>query len=213
MGVAVNGGLEIAFSSAAELRMRVINATGAITVGGLNVASGTANATFLIRSDGIAGKVTLTAATQPDANLFFTWQTGTTFDAEINTTPGSITVPFGATTATIAAGPFAQITATGGIVAQNLTLTGAFGLRVSGTEIAVAGTNLRANLQAGTQTVFSLGPISAAMVIRNTGFAAQLAMNLAAGPDAAILGFSFTAATNLRLEINGRRVTRFASRS
>ncbi|HZJ01110.1 MAG TPA: hypothetical protein VFD22_10655, partial [Gemmatimonadaceae bacterium] len=202
MGLAVNGGLEIAFSSAAELRMRVINATGAMTVGGLNVASGTANATFLIRSDGIAGKVTLTAATQPDANLFFTWQTGTTFDAEINTTPGSITVPFGATTATIAAGPFAQITATGGIVAQNLTLTGAFGLSVSGTEIAVAGTNLRANLQAGTQTVFSLGPISAAMVIRNTGFAAQLAMNLAAGPDAAILGFSFTAATNLRLEIN-----------
>jgi len=74
MGLTVTGGLEIAVGSTAELRMRVINATAATTVGGLNVASGTANATFLIRSDGIAGKVTLSGTSQPDASLFFAWQ-------------------------------------------------------------------------------------------------------------------------------------------
>jgi len=68
----------------------------------------------------------------------------------------------------------------------------------------LSGGKLRADVKAGTQTVFSLGPISAAMAIRNTGFAAQLAMNLAAGPDAAVLGFSFSNASSLRLEIRSQ---------
>jgi hypothetical protein len=202
LGVTVNGGFEIAVSSAVELRVRVINATARIAANGVKVAEGVADATFLIRGNGVAGKVALTSTAQPDAALFFAWMAGTTFDLEFNTTPSTITVPFGATTASIAAGPFAQITALGGVVAQNLTLTGTFGLRVSGTEVAVAGTNLQANLRAGAQTIFALGPITSAMVIRSTGFAAQLAMNLATPPDSTVLGFSFTAATGLRLEIN-----------
>ena len=201
LGLTVTGGLEIAISSANELRMRANNVTARMAVAGLTVAQGTANATFLIRSDGLAGKASLTGTSQPDSTLLFGWQAGTTFEAEFKTLPDPINVPFGESTARLSGPAFARIFASGGIVAQNLTLTGTFGLSASGSEVAIAGGNLQASLLAGNTAVFALGPISAALGVRNTSLAARLAMTLAAGPPST-LGFAFTGAAGLRLEIN-----------
>jgi hypothetical protein len=201
LGITFAGSMAFAVSSG-ELRLQVNNAAGSMAVGGNTVAQGTANASFVVRSDGIAGKVALTAPAAVAGVLQFGWAAGTTFEAEFNTSRREVDVPFAGRSATIAAGPFAGITASGGVVAQNLTLTGTFAMSVSGTEIAVAGTNLQASLMAGNQAVFVLGPISAAMGIRSTGFVAQLAMNVSAGPSSGVFGFSLSGLSGLRLEIN-----------
>jgi len=186
LGITVSGGMEIAFSSASEFRLRVVNATARIAAGGVTVVQGTVNATFVILGGGITGSVNLTSSSQPGSGLGFTWAGGTSFTLAFNTATSS---------------PFARITATGGMTAQGLTVTGTFALRVSGTRVDIAGTNLMVDLLVGGVRVIRVGPATGALSVSTAGLVALINVPLSINPSST-LGLTLSAATLLRLEIN-----------